>query len=313
MENQDKIFELIKKAAHNSETQDFPGMEKVWSRVEEKIDTKVLKTQNKIWKQVAVAASVLLVVSVAYQFLKEDKKNNQPKNELVIKDSIKTVLPESIIEENSIVNNETIEPVAKEADQILNHKTTSNPIIEKKSDSIITNPTVNAVVVNEDSKAKSISEKDDNTRRSGRFLKGQIYDAIVVRHQKNDGFNTNDDQSKETTQAKLKPLIVINGKVISSKDDNKSVKQELSELDEDLETVVELKEPLYIINGIHYSEQDLFGPNPTSPYAPLHKQEIKTIEILQDDEAVEKYGEKGKKGVVIITTQNGKPISMPKK
>ncbi len=313
MEIQDKIFELIKKAAHNAETQDFPGMEKVWSRVEEKIDTKVLKTQNKIWKQVAVAASVLLVVSVAYQFLKEDKKTNQPKTQIVVTDTIKTVFSKSIIDKNPIVNNETIQTPSKEAGQILNHKTTSNPTIEEKLDSIITTTAVNALVVNADSKDKSISEKEDNTRSSGRFLKGQIYDAIVVRHQKNDDFNTNNDQSKETTQTKLKPLIVINGKVISSKDDNKSVKQELSELDEDLETVVELKEPLYIINGIHYSEQDLFGPNPTSPYAPLQKQEIKTIEILQDDEAIEKYGEKGKKGVVIIITQNGKPTSMTKK
>ena len=65
--------------------------------------------------------------------------------------------------------------------------------------------------------------------------------------------------------------------------------------------------PLYIIDGIYYSENDLFGKNPTSPYAPLNEQEIKTITILQDLEATEKYGEKGKKGVVIITTKAGKP------
>ena len=76
---------------------------------------------------------------------------------------------------------------------------------------------------------------------------------------------------------------------------------------ENLESLVVLDEPLYIIDGIYYSENDLFGNNPTSPYAPLNKQEIKTITILQDLEATSKYGEKGKKGVVIITTKNGKP------
>ena len=74
-----------------------------------------------------------------------------------------------------------------------------------------------------------------------------------------------------------------------------------------LHSLVVLDAPLYIIDGIYYSEQDLFGKKPTSPYAPLDNQEIKTITILQDLEATSKYGEKGKKGVVIITTKNGKP------
>ena len=64
-----------------------------------------------------------------------------------------------------------------------------------------------------------------------------------------------------------------------------------------------------LIDGVYYSENDLFGKNPTSPYAPLNKQEIKTITVLQDLEATSKYGEKGKKGVVIITTKYGKPTS----
>jgi TonB-dependent SusC/RagA subfamily outer membrane receptor len=76
-----------------------------------------------------------------------------------------------------------------------------------------------------------------------------------------------------------------------------------------VDSLVILDEPLYIIDGIYYSENDLYGPNPTSPYAPLDKQEIKTITILQDLEATSKYGEKGKKGVVIITTKTGKPVN----
>ena len=31
-----------------------------------------------------------------------------------------------------------------------------------------------------------------------------------------------------------------------------------------------------------YTEQELFGPNPTSPYAPLNKQKIESISILKD-------------------------------
>jgi hypothetical protein len=111
-------------------------------------------------------------------------------------------------------------------------------------------------------------------------------------------------------------LVVIDGKkvndeVIYGTND----KFEASRYDEEnLESMVYLKEPLYIINGVHYSEEDLFGSHPTSPYAPLDQQEIEKIEILQGKEAIKKHGDKGKKGVVIIATKDGKPaVFLPKK
>ena len=61
MDNQDKIFDKIKTASQKAETMDFPGMEKVWARVDEKLDKKALKTKNKLWKKIAIAASVLLL------------------------------------------------------------------------------------------------------------------------------------------------------------------------------------------------------------------------------------------------------------
>ena len=58
-----------------------------------------------------------------------------------------------------------------------------------------------------------------------------------------------------------------------------------------------------------YTEQELFGPNPTSPYTPLSEQEIDSITVLQQEKAITIYGQKGKKGVVIISTKNGKPAA----
>ena len=37
------------------------------------------------------------------------------------------------------------------------------------------------------------------------------------------------------------------------------------------------------VNGVQYTEQELFGPNPTSPYAPLTKQNI--IKLMNNDTA----------------------------
>ena len=46
MDNNDTLFNQIKSAAKNAESQEFPGMEKVWSRVEDKLDNKVLTKQK---------------------------------------------------------------------------------------------------------------------------------------------------------------------------------------------------------------------------------------------------------------------------
>jgi outer membrane cobalamin receptor len=55
----------------------------------------------------------------------------------------------------------------------------------------------------------------------------------------------------------------------------------------------------------------MFGKNPTSPYAPLSKQKIESISIVQGEKAVAMFGKKGINGVVIIYTKDGKPV--PKK
>ena len=38
MENQDKIFDKIKNAAHKAEEKDFPGMDRIWQRVDAKLE-----------------------------------------------------------------------------------------------------------------------------------------------------------------------------------------------------------------------------------------------------------------------------------
>lgn len=72
MDNQDKIFDKIKNAAQKAEANDFPAFEKVWTRIEEKLDKKEDKKAIVLWKKLAVAASLLLFFSLGYQFLKTD-------------------------------------------------------------------------------------------------------------------------------------------------------------------------------------------------------------------------------------------------
>ena len=101
-----------------------------------------------------------------------------------------------------------------------------------------------------------------------------------------------------------KDLVVIDGVAM---DKGYNAEKELAKLNAaDIETTV-LPNPLYIINGVEYTEESLFGKNPTSPYAPIDIQKITSTNILQPADATIIYGKKGKNGIVIITTKDGKP------
>ena len=91
-------------------------------------------------------------------------------------------------------------------------------------------------------------------------------------------------------------------------DKSYNAEKELDKINsEEIADTTYLPNPLYIINGIEYSEESLFGKNPTSPYAPLDKQKITSTNILKPADATKNYGKKGENGIVIITTKDGKP------
>lgn len=300
MENQDKLYNQFKSAAENAETKDFPGMENVWNRVEQKLDTKVLKKETKLWKKLAVAASILLIVSVGYHFWNNEKTTVTPTTEIVITDSITT----PIIEENNAIADVEKHPAIKEnAEEILKQQT-------KVTDVIVMNDTVKPKKMAAPMPAavsevaiQDVKKEKEETNSYDAYSGNGVYEARGVQ---NNSYTTQLNskgriaEAKKQSSIKEEPLVVI--------DDVAEDLQKLGKLDaNDVESIIVLPDPLYIINGVEYSEKEVFGPNPTSPYSPLNKQDIETISILQEEKAIEVYGKKGEKGVVIITTKNGKP------
>jgi hypothetical protein len=316
MENQDKIFDQIKSAAHHAESKEFPSMDKVWSRLEDKLDHKVLKKKSNQWKKIAVVASILLVISIGYQFLEFDKNTVVPQKEVIVnEDSNEIVTPVPKTEEYIFTPTETKDPLTKEKatiileKQIKEQQTVASTL--SKNDSMSSMKTKSPLLMKKLLESRPNAPREKMDRNSGYFLRSEVYQAIGVTH--------DEEKAKSAEQVQSPaPLVVIDGKAIT-KDQNakygNSEDEMLSEMEkEEIESISVLKEPLYIINGVYYKEQDLFGANPTSPYAPLNQQKIEKIEILQEKEAIAKYGDQGKKGVVIITTKNGKPaVLTPKK
>jgi hypothetical protein len=317
MNNQDKIFDKFKDAAHNSEQKDFPGIDKVWARVEEKLDKKEDKKAISLWKKIAIAASLLLLISLGAQFFKSNKSTTIPTSKVVVNEREQEVIQNTEIKKDAVaIEDSKLVPKA-EAVKILDKQIQEQQTTVANNEAITVAEAVGtgtiSVPVYEEANApisESVSSGYVNDEERS-VEKDKVADFGYSKKADREAFAAKAAGQQAELTKKSKPLVILNGKALSHSNDAKRDKMMMAELPnlqpENVESLVVLDEPLYIIDGVYYSENDLFGDNPTSPYAPLNKQEIKTITILQDTEAVEKYGEKGKKGVVIITTKNGKP------
>lgn len=299
MDNQD-IFNKIKSAAENAETKEFPGMEKIWSRIDAKLEDKVEKKQNNNWKKLMIAASVLLVVSIGYQFLKSDENSAIPNENTIVTKEITTNKILDSTENNAVATTEIKNPIIKEnADEVL-QKQIITPNVVASSDEIAASPIQDN---NDVMKASKENIKDQTLQKSsGTWLVNNKFESRGVAYEKvesNAKKEILEEKTKEQSAKKLEPIIIVDGKAT-----NKTT-ADLN--DENIESILELPNPIYYINSVLYTEEELFGPNPTSPYAPLNKQKIESTTVLTPEKATKIYGQKGKNGVVIITTKDGKP------
>ncbi len=273
---QDRFEERFRNAAqHDEET--FPQMENVWDRVEAKLDQERLTTQKSMWKRWAIAASVLLVATVGYQIFNT--------NETPASQTVEVAVPE-IMAPRPVPAADSSPEIKPEASAILQRQ-----VVEQTPVAVAVADALPAAVDGYETDEPQPPIMTHEAKREDDEMATQIFSARGVKR-----------VPAAPEAKKHDPLYVLDGKV--------STRAE-AEAVADPGTVVKLENPLYIINGQEYTEKEMFGPEPTSPYAPLDQQDIESISILQGKEATDAYGRKGRKGVVIITTKTGKP--KPKK
>lgn len=291
MGTEEKLYKKIQQAAENTEQKDFPGMEKIWARVEDKMETQTLQKEKHLWKKLAVAASLVLVGTLTFFLLQEKENVVIPENTVTTVDSSKNTIPTPETA-SGFVN--TTPEIKKDAKQILqqqiviqNNIVINDTINYKSKKEVVLSAPIAMEEVQEAAKTSLVPTYNNNisnsasTNNSGYLAKGKRYDLSSSVNLLKDKKVANDD------------LVLVDGEL---------TKESLSNLNpEDIDSIIELKEPIYFINGVEYSEESLFGENPTSPYAPLSKQKIEKIEVIQPADAVKIYGKKGEKGVVIIS------------
>lgn len=294
MGTEEKLYKKIQQAAENAEQKDFPGMEKIWARVEDKLETQTLKKEKHLWKKLAVAASIILVGTVTF-FLMQEKENVViPEQTVTTIDSSKNTIP---IPESTSSFVTTHPEKKKEAEQILqqqiviqNNIVINDTINYKSKKEVVLSAPIAMEEVQEMAKTSLVPSYNNNISNTasannmGYLAKGKKYDLKM---------NLADTTQDKAKKGGYDDLVVIDGEANT---------KSLAEINSnDVESVIKLKEPIYFINGVEYSEESLFGENPTSPYAPLNKQKIEKIEVIQPADAIKIYGKKGEKGVVIIS------------
>lgn len=301
MNIEDKFFDKIKQAAQEDSIENFEGMDKVWQKIEDKFENKALKSSKDHWKKIGIAASFLLVMSLGVILFNLQEEEIKLKEELNVPQENNFVIKDSLGFKKTLEQNKKEVVIVEKVDNPLKSLVNNEESIVLKEEMENLNPI---------SHAEESNEEEFNLGEAKKPIEREIYGyktttVVIDRGVKSVNPNSKNEEEpivaekKLQESKKLSPLVVIDGNVA------KNGKNALQ--DEDIETLIELKEPLYIINGIYYSEQEMFGPKPTSPYAPLDKQDIISLNILLEEEAIKIYGEKGKKGVVIVTTKNGKP------
>ncbi len=323
MKNEEKIYQKIKNASNKTEETSFPGMDKVWNRVEEKLDTKIIKKKSEVWKKLAIAASFLLFFTVGIQLFTTQKELNEPivpqvnveassesdstSNNTEIEQSpndiqkkeleIETFVGSNAINENDATPTKAFEEVVSEERATATHDDipaigySPKKIVEAAKTSLVKEEiTADVELISQEN---AISKGHYNSASSNNVFypgKGKIYAARSSNMQYEKAENKVSSSYIQTT--KTEDLILIDGKLSNKK------RAELSP--SEIEEMVELKNPIYIINGEEFSEESLFGEKPTSKYAPLTNQKIDSIKVYLPEEAIPIYGTKGKNGIVII-------------
>ena len=81
----------------------------------------------------------------------------------------------------------------------------------------------------------------------------------------------------------------------------------------DLNANTAFSNPLYVVDGVQTSLEDLAGYNVSNTdfLASLNPNDIESIDILKDASAAAIYGSRGANGVIIITTKQGKALDKP--
>lgn len=339
MENQDKNIEkYFRKLSEEKEPEAFPNMDKVWDKIERKLDQKETKKVIPFWKYAGVAAALLVFVSVGIQLM-----NNTPnqKNLPVVNDQ-RIVIDEKkgkeILDEEKASQKDVYAFEDVEKNEEINAEQKKNEFLPKKeavsnsSKSETNDIEFTEVEVKKDREVKNelTSQKDFNDAtfsgketnygsvRSGSYQtsgadKGSKGTSSISRGDESEGIivDTYRTTSKATSTAAVS---TVTSKTIEGRP-NASFIQTLQGQVPGLNIATGSGQPgasntavvLRGLGSISGNTEPLYVidgvPASSAQFRALNPNDIESVTVLKDSGATAIYGNRGANGVIKIDTK----------
>ena len=292
--NIDQFFSSESKKAE--ENTSFPGFEKVWDKIENRLDETEKKSSKKLiplWLPYSIAASVILFFGINYLLnynnintvnsnltLGENAHHNNNFDSVKIAkidQSIKQNIKQNLVKENS--NNNNFTQVEHKFPQTV--IANSSPEKEKQileidskreDENSANNDKVMMLAISAPS--PTIAQNNSNDDSIG-IIETKKYKTAEVSKMAFNNKKTSEEFSTTAEAPAFSDFVAIN-------DDDFKINQKHS------------TEPLYIIDG--YVADTKFLKN-------YNKRKITSLNIVEGENAKKLYGNLAKKGVVVITTK----------
>lgn len=299
--NIDQLFNDKSKKAEENTT--FPSFEKVWEKVENRLDEVENTTKKRIipiWLPYSIAASLVFTFGIMYFFNQKETISNHSNiasngsNELIDNQVFKNNLDSAKIAKLD----QSIKQNIKESH--LNETSKNDNIVKTKislpqvlgASKISNQENVSSYINAEANKAKEIAINDDN-----QIMLAKAAPSLVVENTtslESEGII----ETKKYKSAEVSRISLNNQKTseqLTAMAEQSSFSDYVVNNDEDFKISRKHdSEPLYIVDG--YVADAKFLKN-------YNKRKITSLNILEGDNAKKLYGNLAKKGVVVITTK----------
>ena len=299
--NIDQLFSDESKKAEENTT--FPSFEKVWEKVENRLDEVENTTKKRIipiWLPYSIAASLVFTFGIMYFFNQKETISNYSNiasngsNELIDNQIFKNNLDSAKIAKLD----QSIKQNIKESH--LNETSKNDNIVKTKislpqvlgASKISNQENVSSYINAEADKAKEIAINDDNQIMLAKAAPSPVVENTTSLE--SEGII----ETKKYKSAEVSRMSLNNQKTseqLTAMAEQPSFSEYVVNNDEDFKiSRKHASEPLYIVDG--YVADAKFLKN-------YNKRKITSLNIVEGDNAKKLYGNLAKKGVVVITTK----------
>ena len=299
MKNEDPLSEVFKNASEKQIPKNFDSMEQIWNRLETKLNAYDVKNQNTFYKKMAVAAAVFLVAFLGYELIQiQFKVFNKEKIIAQTNANLKLELKVKLPRKPKLIASNNPKIDYKKINQLKN-----NP--KKQQNQLVTQIENRAVISNAE-----VLDAEKDVKKSKSSCIAWIKSKSTYNESSNIADRETEKKMASTPQKESKPSAVPSNSEadVAQARVKKAANYSTQNWSVEFEKIKQLNNPLYVINGIYYTENDVINSTSKNPYYPLQRQKIESITILSPTTASEIYGQKGKNGVVVITTNNNQAV-----